>query len=172
MNSLLRNILKTHEDLNEEDINYGEKLLELYYGNITLLVRLLKNNYIGKISNNFNNDIDKMIKERNLSRIELFCPLSTLVDKGPTSDSSEKGQNKLMENLAIIAMKNMIEFLKVEDYPDNQIFSKNGLYDLFLKDACSDANFPYQDFNTEVYENCEYECGKYIRVKKIKFIKN
>jgi len=159
MNSLLRNILKTHDSLSENDIDYGERLLELYYGNINLLVRLLKNNYIGKLLDDFNNNIDKMIKERNLLHIEMI----------PFSELTEKEQ--LMEKLAVIAMKNMIEFLKVEDYPDAQIFIKNGLYDLFLKDACSDADFPYQNFNTEIYEDCGYECGKYIKVKKFK-IKN
>ena len=146
-NLILSEILKTHPNLKEEDVVYGNILLDIYGFDHRLLVRLIPIIYFD--CNNEIVKIDNMIKSRNISKMP------------------EWG-NIISESIAVIALKNMIEYMKVENYGGGNLFSQNGLYMRFLKDSSYDANYNFENYSKVSLDKCGLEYGKFIKINKLK----
>ena len=112
---------------------------------VSLLVKLLKTIFVNSTYKNF---------QSSLENASFIIP---------------EDQNDIKTKVAMIAMKNMIEHLKVFGYSyQEDYFSTSGLYVQFLKDLVEESGYNICDYNTCTYDNCEIEYGKHIKIQKIK----
>jgi len=108
------------------------------------LVILVHNIYINKNYAKFNQDIRSEVTK------DIIYP---------------NYENDIQTKLAEIAMKNMIE--DMDNFKTDEYFSDNGLYIKFLKDACSEASYPFKNYDLIKYDNCGTEYCKHIVIKKV-----
>ena len=83
--------------------------------------------------------------------------------------SSAIDEHDTQTKIAEIAMKNLIEYIKVFGYNSNEnYFSVDGLYKKLLKNLCDENEYDVTKYSLVNYLEDGIQYGKHIKIKKIK----
>lgn len=165
ISKLYRDILTNNKELNSDDITFAISQLIKLDSHELILTHLLKDHYVGKLSIQFNRSFNESIKKRlplNFNNM-VYWPE---VMNNPTLTNDEKTELLKMEQIQSCAMFNLIQYLLGVHY--NEINTIK-LYNTFLDDLCDELNYDIKKFNT-VLEIEEEHIGKYLKIKKIRYI--
>lgn len=152
IHNLFRLALSSHDTLSEEDINYAMSVLPT---DPLILLHLFRDNYMGKVSPKFNQQVDNMIKERKVNiSLDPHIDLSNLT-------SQERDEMLYIESILLSTLKNTINYIKIFDqvgYSFNKIFRER------LSDICVEINYPIETFNVMVEVPVKSEVGSILRI--------
>lgn len=166
---LFRSALSTHKDLTEDDIKYASLQMCGISSEdiiITSLVHLLKSNYVGMFSFQYNKNMDGFIKSKRLDNVQIvFWPES----KDKRLSQQEKEELDLLEKISIIAMKNLINFASVIT-ENNSLFGNFSMYEECLNNLCYENNIDPTIMDIIVIKELETEIGSLIKIKKSVYV--
>lgn len=153
--------LRSHSDLSSEDVTYATQLLVQSHDPL-LLLHLDKGNYIGKFSPRFNQNIDNLIKSRNLE--------SSILD--PRMDLSiltpgEQTEFLYLENILLVTLINTINYIKLFPHKSDKL---NSVFNDRLIDLCDEIGTSPEIFNSTIKIVQNVESGSILRVSHSTFM--
>ena len=152
LNKVYISILKTHDNLSDEDLEYAIPLLiNIYKDDPKALVHLDQSGYIGILSQKYNTDVDNLIVSRNLKSLGEFWPE---IDRLSQSD---KDYFSFLENIAVVAMINYLHIISIDGS------AKSLSYGQILDSLCATKNIEYPK-TIVTMDQCEL--GSRLKIKK------
>lgn len=166
-NMIYSQALYTH-NLSQDDINYAVNILSKRGIDYSLLIHLIKNEYIGMFSFIFNELIDSLIKGRKLDHLPINLNNTDLWPEVYNNNKlTSNYKNKLIELEGIyrIALVNCINFATLNN--SNDLFLQKGLYNYCLENLFLEAKLELPKTIIETF--IETEFGVVVKIKRIKY---
>ena len=152
-------VLSTHDGLTKDQIlGLIPQFLKEYQFNTLPLVHLNKKFYIGKLSIQFNNNVDKNYRG-------LIFPLDFWPELNKLT-KPEQDELLALRDLANLAVMNTINYLKTVKYTGKYL----ELFNNILKDLAIQSGIDFNKYNTIIKYHFKSEVGSTLRVNHFKYI--
>jgi len=157
---LYQEALSTHKELTQSDIEFAiPELIKIYGTNLSPILHINLNEYLGKVSYKFNQRLDQAIKNKKVIFDENYWPLHLLT-------TQEQEELLLLKSIYELALINTLEYLKSVKY-QGDLSSLNKR--MFL-DLCKESNFDCGRYQTIVKHLDKNEVGSLLQINHVKYI--